>query len=105
VGTHRYCSGCRNAGAHSNRFADSSVKRYAVRRDNAKSDTDAKFAWVTYADTHTDTFSYAFRYNTTFAHTDGDCHSYHSAQGNPQAAADSASSAVSEAVIREVIGD
>ena len=39
--------------------------------------------------------TYSERHHSSYAYTDGDCHSYGSAQGNPKASSDSASSAVS----------
>ena len=45
--------------------------------------------------------TYSERHNSSYAYTDGDCHSYGSAQGNPKAPADSTSSAVSA----EIPGD
>jgi hypothetical protein len=71
----------------------------ADRNDSSKSNTYAKLAWVTYAYTHTDTFSYAYCYDTTFT----DAYTYWeytapvahaTAQSNTKASADSPSSAV-----------
>ena len=40
LGANRYCSGRRDSGANTERFAHSSINRYAVRRYDSNSDSD-----------------------------------------------------------------
>ena len=40
LGSDRYCSGRRDSGADTERFAHSSINRYAVRRYDSNSDSD-----------------------------------------------------------------
>jgi hypothetical protein len=73
-----------------------------MRPVNANANTYAKLAWVTYAYTHTGTFSHTYCYdtaitdtyalNTRIAYSDANDHT--DAQGNTKASADSASPAV-----------
>jgi hypothetical protein len=104
LGPGQYRGGCRpHATANANCFADSSVDRYSVRGDDA----DTESYGDDYAYAHTDTFSHAYCYDTTitdayaefawitYAYSNGYGHCDSAAQGNAEAASDSASSAVS----------
>jgi hypothetical protein len=68
----------------------------AYRNHSSKSNTHAKLAWVTYAYCYNTTFTHTYTKlaRVTYAVTDGDCHSYRSAQGDTKASANAASSAV-----------
>jgi hypothetical protein len=102
LGAGRYRISCRDTSANPNRFADSCVKRYSMRADNA--DTYAKRNSVAY--TNRDSYSYADCYDTTIpdayaerhnpaiADTNGDCLAYGYAKGYTKTSTDSASSAV-----------
>jgi len=71
------------------------------RNANTYSDPDCNTAADTYTYLNADGDTYANAFTDSDLNTYGDGHSYSSAQGNPKASADSASSAVREAVIRE----
>jgi hypothetical protein len=77
--------------------------------DNANGDTYGKLPWVTYAYAHTHTFGHAYCHDTTIPDADTELawityaysHCDSAAKSNTKAASDSASSAVTEAVICE----
>ena len=98
MGTSQYRSGCRNAATNPNRCAQSCAKRDSLRGRNANtySDPDCNTAADTYTYLNADGDTYANAFTDSDLNTDtyGDGHSYSSAQGNPKASADSASSAV-----------
>jgi hypothetical protein len=86
MGTNQYRSGCRNAAANPNRVANSCVKRYAMRADNA----NAYSEYVAY--TYCYSYSYRYdtaipdadteRYHTAHSYTDGNGHRHSPAEGN-----------------------
>jgi hypothetical protein len=99
LGTGRYRCGCWDAATDSaSAYAHANAECDAMRAGDANANTDC--------DGYRDSNSYAYCHNTTIsnthterhhssnAYTYGDGHSYSSAKGNPEASANSASSAL-----------
>jgi hypothetical protein len=114
LGTGQYRDGCWNTATNSGSDSYAANNSYSMRAHNTDADTkrassvnaDTNSYGASFAVTYTDTDTYRNRNATTNSDantygefTAADAHA--NTQGAPKAAADSASSAVREAVIRE----
>jgi hypothetical protein len=101
LGPNRYRGSCGNSGPNANCFANTCVKRYAVRADNANAYTEQP-TYYTYTHTYSygngdsasESNSYAKLAWVTYAYTYGDGHRYGPTESNTKASPDSASAAV-----------